>query len=61
MTIKDVDYRHTLGEPCPINPRDPITETFSDHDREGVYNACRDCHSDHRSVADRLADLEAGR
>ena len=50
--------RHVIGEPCPINPGEPIIESFTDHAREGPFNACADCHDDQRTIRERLTDLE---
>ena len=58
---KGTQMRHSPGAPCPINPGEPIEWTFTDHERPGVFNACSDCHDDHRTVGERLADLERTR
>jgi hypothetical protein len=51
-------YEHFLGKPCPLAGGPAITETFTDHARPGVYNACDQCHDDRRTIAARLVDLE---
>ncbi|MCP4897330.1 MAG: hypothetical protein GY906_10200 [bacterium] len=52
------DYLHVLGKPCPITEKGVVEQSFSDHDRPGVFNACRYCHDDQRTAGQRLQDLE---
>ena len=52
------DYEHYIGEPCPLSGDGPVETSFTDHDRQGPFNACRFCHEDQRTPADMLGDLE---
>lgn len=58
--MKYEDLRHEPERPCPITGR-IASLVFTDHDRPGVYNACKHCHDDKRTLSERLRDLEAAR
>lgn len=45
---------------CPLSGK-VTDQCFSDHDRPGMRNACRYCHEDQRTTAQRLHDLNEKR
>ena len=51
------EYRHTLGESCPVSGKGPVRDSFTAHGRPGAFNACRLCHDDQRNMGQRLRDL----
>lgn len=54
--------RHEHGKPCPATGEPiPGEVIFTDHERPGCFNACRACHHDARTTAERLHDLNNGR
>lgn len=52
---------HTLGKPCPISGRGVVKESFTDHSRNGIFNSCKHCHSDKRTIGQRLHDINKQR
>ena len=56
-------FRHsTIASPyvC-IGTGQAVDFVFTDHERPGVFNACRHCHEDKTSIGQRLSALNARR